>query len=224
MPKRAENTKKRPAKYAGDRVKSPWSNFKQDRKLDRCGAKKHSGEECRHRAGFGTDHPGIGRCKYHGGSTPGHNSVIARQHAVEFMGAPMDITPIQAIIWCIRISAGEVQWLSTEIAKIVEQEDWIEDTVSGKQLHVFQRARAETQDRLVSYSKIAISLGLAERSIRLAETFGATIARLLEDIKEQLVLTPAQANQWPQIVRRSLVVLEGGTAPKVQGMIEQEAS
>jgi len=36
-----------------------------------CGAKtKGDGEPCKRPAGWGTDHPGVGRCKLHGGATP----------------------------------------------------------------------------------------------------------------------------------------------------------
>ena len=37
---------------------------------DYCNARKTDGSGyCRHEAGWGTDHPGHGRCKFHGGST-----------------------------------------------------------------------------------------------------------------------------------------------------------
>lgn len=35
-----------------------------------CGAKR-KGKTCKHVAGFGTSHPGYGRCKYHGGNNTG---------------------------------------------------------------------------------------------------------------------------------------------------------
>lgn len=37
-----------------------------------CGATKRdgSGDKCHQPAGWGTDHPGEGKCKYHGGATP----------------------------------------------------------------------------------------------------------------------------------------------------------
>ena len=35
-----------------------------------CGARTRKGTPCRRPAGWGTDHPGVGRCKYHGGATP----------------------------------------------------------------------------------------------------------------------------------------------------------
>jgi hypothetical protein len=204
--------------------KTPYQRMRTDQKLSRCGAqRKGKAGLCQHEAGYGTDHVGFGRCKYHGGSTGSSKASAIKNEAVQFMGAPFDITPIDAIIWCVRITSGEIAFLSTELAKITEKDDWYEETVAGKQMHVLQRARADAQDRLVNYSKVAISLGLAERSIRLAEQFGATIARLLEGIKSELTLSPAQTNMWPTIVRRHLILLEGGTPPVKGGVIEGEA-
>ncbi len=47
-----------------------------------CGADKKSGGTCRRPAGWGTDHPGVGKCKLHGGATPiksGRYSKIKRE-------------------------------------------------------------------------------------------------------------------------------------------------
>jgi hypothetical protein len=40
----------------------------------KCGAKNRSGNPCRRPAGWGTDHPGSGRCKLHGGLSTGPKS------------------------------------------------------------------------------------------------------------------------------------------------------
>jgi len=202
MPRSAESARRRRA----PKQKIPKAQL---RAAGICGAMTKTGGWCQLKSGYGTTHPGIGRCKYHGGANPNNKKAAIKKEAVEFMGAPIDINPLDAIIWCIKITAGEVQWLSDEIAKVTEEE-WYEHTVVGKQMHILQRARADAQDRLVRYSKDAISLGLAERAIRLAEQFGSTIARLLEGIQRDLVLTPEQAQRWPLIVRKHLIIMEGG--------------
>ena len=175
-----------------------------------CGYKKRDGSgHCQQKAGHGTTHLGIGRCSSHEASHTVKKSAI-RKEAIQFMGAPKTINPFEAIIWCIRITAGEVEWLSQQIARIDDEDQWIEHTPLGKQMHVMQRTRADAQDRLVRYSRDAIQLGLAERAIRLAETYGQQIARLLEGIGAELGLTTAQKKEWPKIVRRQLIMLEGG--------------
>jgi hypothetical protein len=181
-----------------------------------CGYVNPEGNKCRLAAGWGTMHPGAGRCKHHGGNGKNGRKRAVPIEAAQFMGAPKDINPIDAITWCIRITAGEVEWLSVQIAEVDKQE-WIEYTPLGKQMNVLVRARAEAQDRLVRYSKDAIQLGLTARAIRLAEQFGATIARLLDGVSRDLVLTPAQQKVWPTIVRRHLILLEGA------GVVNNEA-
>ena len=165
-------------------------------------------EKCKLPAGFGTKHPGRGKCRYHGGNSPAHNAKAAREQAV-FMGAPVDINPLDAIIWCIKITAGEIEWLSNQIADLTDRkDDWYEYAVVGKQMNVLVRYRAEAQDRLVNYGKTAISLGLAERAVKLAEQFGSTIARLLTGVAEDLELSAAQRKKWPDVVRKNLVLIQ----------------
>lgn len=55
----------------------------------RCNAVKHQradGARCRKTAGWGTDHPGIGACKLHGGSTPAHVVRAERIRLAESIG------------------------------------------------------------------------------------------------------------------------------------------
>jgi hypothetical protein len=141
-------------------------------------------------AGLGTPHPGTGYCRFHGGNLPTQRKNAIVQEAVKFMGAPKEINPLDAIIWCIQLTAGEVEWLGEQIA-LIDEEEWIEHTPLGKQMHVLQRTRADAQDRLVRYSRDAIQLGLAERAVRLAEPFGAAIGLLVEGVEPTSALTKA---------------------------------
>lgn len=53
-----------------------------------CNARTRSGGTCSRVAGFGTDHLGQGRCKYHGGATPirsGRYSTITRPRIAELV-------------------------------------------------------------------------------------------------------------------------------------------
>jgi len=193
-----------------------------ERKPSVCGAiTRGTKTGCKRPAGWGTNHIGIGRCKTHTGQSPSgrKNSIVVE--AQQFMGAPKDINPLDAIMWCIRITAGEVEWLSREIAK-VPMEQWVEVAYIGRQMNVLQRSRADAQDRLVRYSRDAIQLGLAERAVKLAENFGMMIARLLENIAAELELSRKQKEMWPTIIRRQLILLEGGVPPEPAELVEGE--
>jgi hypothetical protein len=179
------------------------------RKIGFCGAKKRDGGKCRRSKGAGTDHPGIGHCALHGGTTPTQRLNSAKQTAV-LMGAPKEINPVDALYWCIKITAGEVEWLNEQIV-LLDKKDWIEESMLGKQMHLFVRERKEAVERLAGFSKQAISLGLAERAVRLAENYGVALSRLLKGVLDDLELTNYQRELAPVVVRKHLVLLEGSS-------------
>jgi len=100
---------------------------------ERCGAKNRpdpdTGEirTCRHMAGMGTTHPGVGHCKHHGGNTPAGNKYAARKYAEKLLGRERerfggnpelvgDISPAEALLEEVRRSVALVRWLEQRIA------------------------------------------------------------------------------------------------------------
>jgi hypothetical protein len=76
-----------------------------------CGAEKRNGKPCERPKGWGTSHPGVGRCKLHGGSTPNHEKAaqveIAKRECVA-LGLPIDTTPADALMEEVREACGNV--------------------------------------------------------------------------------------------------------------------
>lgn len=194
-----------------------------------CGARTRSGRPCRRRAGAGTDHLGYGRCSLHLGSTRTGRVHAAREEAkaaAVVMGAPLDIDPHEALLHCIRITAGEVAYATAMVGDLdVDQAvdelvttstrstadgTTTEETRRPKELHVWIRVRQDAVDRLARYSKMALDAGVAERQVRLAERYGTSIARLLGGVLEGLELSPEQQARAPEVVRRAMVLLEAG--------------
>lgn len=203
---RAAQQQKRREKSGAGRKK------KLQRTVGICGAKKRGGGVCALRAGQGTTHPGIGSCKFHGGSTPaGVRSAVAKQAVL--LGAPKEINPLDAIIWCIKMTAGEIDFYTEQMVEL-DKKNWLEETIMGKQMHVFARERALAQERLVKFSKDAISLGLAERAVKLAEQYGNTLARLIKGILDELMpyISKEGIELIPTIVRKHLLMAEEGTS------------
>lgn len=176
-----------------------------------CGAKRKGGKgRCQQPRGYGTDHYGFGRCKWHGGAAPNGRKAAAKDKAI-LMGAPLDINPLDALIWCIKLTAGEIQFCTQQM-EILEEDKWLEQTIMGKQLHLWARERQKATDRLAKFSKDALALGIADRAVRLAEQYGTSIARYTKGILEDLTpyLSPEGIKQAPLIVRKHLALLEGG--------------
>jgi hypothetical protein len=118
------------------------------------------------------------------------------------------MNPVEAIIWSIRITAGEVKWLSEQIAEI-DEKDWHENTVLGKQMHLYVRERRDRVGLLYKMGNDAIKLGLAERAIKMAEMYGVALSRFIMGVLDDLKLTDDQLQRAPGIVRKHLVALEG---------------
>jgi hypothetical protein len=176
-----------------------------------CGAKKRSGGVCMLGAGWGTDHYGHGKCKLHGGSTPTHVLNAAGDEYRKLFGTPMEINPLDALLWCIKVRAGEVKWLSDRMAEL-KPEEFIENTMLGKQFHLYARERQKAMADLVKFSQIAISLGIADRAVKLAETYGQLLAAYTQGLLDDLWphLSEEGRSRAPQFVRNRLLALDAG--------------
>ncbi len=174
------------------------------------GQRRKDSKLCMKKAGFGTNHLGIGYCKFHSGNAPTANLSAIKERA-RLMGAPREMNAVEAIVWCIKITAGEVEWLTERMGEI-PQEEWYEFTPLGKQMHVLARERRDRVELLAKLSKDALSLGLAERAIRMAENYGNTIAKLLQGIMGDLKLTKQQMAAAPAIIRKHLMLMESNTS------------
>lgn len=196
-----------------------------------CGAKKTSGKgTCGHSAGWGTDHPGVGRCKYHGGNTPTHRQAAQRQAAEEAVatyGLPVEVEPVEAIVDNLHRTAGHVRWLADEIAAF-EKGDLVygvyEDTATAAEggaavdrkvkrravpavlLKLYQQERKHYLD----VARVAVAAGIAEREIRIAEHQAAIFAAALRGILGDLGV--ADHPDVGKIVRRHFTLIEGGRA------------
>ncbi|HET7571780.1 MAG TPA: hypothetical protein VFJ77_03825 [Gaiellaceae bacterium] len=170
-----------------------------------CGAKTRSGGTCRMHAGSGTNHKGVGRCKLHGGSTPTHvASAIAyeaRRRAIEF-GEELPVEPGDALLTMLRLSAGMVAWTRDELARMDDRRTF--------EAQVLTRMYADERDRTARIAKAALDAGVAERMVRLAESYGELLATLIGNILKDIRLTAEQSERAPEIVRRRLLELDPG--------------
>lgn len=90
-----------------------------------CGGKRRGGREgtCRRRAGSGTSHVGVGRCKVHGGATRSHVIAAERKiarHTANIYGIPRHIDPGSGLIEEYWRTAGIVAGLEAKVASLQE--------------------------------------------------------------------------------------------------------
>jgi hypothetical protein len=167
---------------------------------------------CKRPAGYGTDHPGVGRCKQHGGNSPsgiksaaviiGEGSILTGKTV---MGIPVEMDPADALTKCIAIAAGEVAYCTAQIMQLNELKDemYEQDHLGRRQLHLWIRERRGCIDRLAKLSKMALDAGVAERQVQLAEQQADLIIAVIDAMVEELGLKPDQMQKaLPQVLVR----------------------
>lgn len=143
-----------------------------------CGAKKRQQEEdgtvtyCTLSAGWGTDHLGTGRCKFHGGNTKtqraGARKVQADQE-VRAMLAQLDVQPVDDPLTALSLAAGQIVAWQQAVAATVNRlgEDGIryEGAAGAEQLRaevgMYERAMDRVEKVLSGIARLDIDARLA---------------------------------------------------------------
>lgn len=132
-----------------------------------CNARKKNGDSCRAFAGQGTNHPGTGRCKFHGGATPNHDKRAVKQEMKRRMvtlGEPdQEITALGALLSELYASTGHVAWLREQIAGMSPEHL---GTVEGQAI---VRLYDTERDRKTKIAKMCTEAGVDEAAVRIAE-------------------------------------------------------
>lgn len=173
---------------------------------------------CTKTAGWGTQHPGTGRCRLHGGNTAAGIAYAGRElaaDAVRNYGLPVDIDPHTALVEELQRSAGHVAFLHAKVQSLDESE--MEGPVGGAQggipehkpsvwIVMYDRERKH----LTELAATCIKVGIEERKVRVAEQMGQVFAEAIKGILTDLeVIDHPKAGE---VVRKHLVGLQGGQA------------
>lgn len=178
-------------------------------------------------AGHGTEHPGIGRCKRHGGSTPNHvasaRKEIAKRHVATY-GLPTEIDPHAALLEELHRTAGHVAWLGLVIAagELPAEESPTgrartikldQDTIQGQTPSVWLQLYHQERQHYLSVAKACIAAGIEERRVKLAEDQGQLVAELFRRVIEdpELALPAPQRALARTVVARHLRLLPPGS-------------
>lgn len=172
-----------------------------------CGGPKRQGEgTCTRPAGWGTPHPGVGRCKLHGGSTSSH--VVAAERAatkaaVARLGLPREVDPHTALLEEVHRCAGAVEWLGLIVGaieegdlvwgdakKITQGDGTAVTSVAG--VNTWIRLWQDERDRLVRVSKVAIDAGVDVRRVELEQARVSMQAAGVRAGMDALGLEPGQ--------------------------------
>src|SRR4051794_15800762 len=198
-----------PVQLEADRGPSRW-----------CGARTRGGRNCQHEAGWGTDHPGWGRCKMHGGNSRNGRLFAARLEALASIppaGGESDVEPIDALLFCVRREAARGVWLRLRLELL--DPDGSAISAPAAELH---RLEAQGTERLARFSKMALDAGVAERKVRLvarqAEALAHAFTTALDQHPIAAAMSVAERAELVRLFAAQLALLESGA-----GDVEGEA-
>jgi hypothetical protein len=146
-----------------------------------------------------------------------------------FMGSPIDVHPHEALLHALRVTAGEVAYCDEQIRKLQEDElferpaetyyaqmpsgAWqlIEEKRDAEVISRWVQLRDGSLDRMAKYSKMALDVGIEERTVQLAERQAELVTRFFESVLDELELTPEQYEKLGPAMRKNLVLTQGAT-------------
>lgn len=183
---------------------------------------KRTGKRCKRDPAIGLD-----KCAIHCGLSKAQRDEIAARFlaeqkarkAVETYGLPRDISPTDALLEEVRYSAGHVAWLRAKVAELeaadlvwgmTEQVDKGAtefagvDTTHAATVNVWLDLYFRERKHLLDLTKTAISVGIEERRVRLAEAQGALMNDVIRRILARLSLSADQSALLPVVVPEEL--------------------
>ena len=186
---------------------------------DRCTAKsKQSGERCKR----GTT-PGVDKCYIHAGVSKaelaGRAAEEEAKRAVITYGLPRDVSPSDALLEEVRFTAGHVAWLRGRVSDLAPDaltwgtREMVDkqatefpgtDTTEAAAVNMWLELYYRERKHLVDVCKAAISVGIEERMVRLAEAQGALLNDVIRRILARLSLSSAQSALLPVVVPEEL--------------------
>lgn len=166
----------------------------------RCGAVRKGRPPCKHPAGYGTDHVGIGRCKFHAGSTPSHvrsAQLVLQRQACESLGIPVEIEPGEALMRALWRAQGNVTFYEALVRQLATHPGELTVGPEGELLdagalyaptfhesgkptgeakpHVLLMLYHEAERWLATVAEKCLRAGVEERRVRLAERDAAQL-------------------------------------------------
>ena len=198
---------------------------------DPCGAKKRDGNPC-----GAAPMKGQRRCARHGGKSPQAKKAAERrlaeqeatrnmEKAVRTLGITdkyQDVDPGKALLEEISVTYAHVQWLREKVAELdgddlawgkvsheegVGPEGPIDKITEKAEPSVWYQLYLREREHLVKVTTAALKAGIEERRVRLAESQGELVHRVIRGILEALNLTTDQWALVQTVVPRELRAL-----------------
>lgn len=152
----------------------------------RCGGRKRQGDgTCTQAAGWGTSHPGTGRCKLHGGSTPTQTIAAERAQAeteARRLLAELDTPAVGDPLSALLTLAGQVTAWQQATAELVNRLNSVryESARGGEQLRAEVALYERAMDRAATVLAAVARLNIEERLARVTERQADTVVAAID--------------------------------------------
>jgi hypothetical protein len=194
-----------------------------------CGAPKRTkpGEICMMPAGSGTDHPGTGKCRHHGGTSRSHR--VGAAHAeLNGMARALHVSPAQALQAALSLTAGQTAYARQKVAELREDEMYErhinrETGIPQVLPNVWLVVLENSVGRMAKFAKLASDAGIAERDMNVKEAQTQMMGALLQGVLGELDLTPEQLARVAPAIRKNMQMLPRGEEPEGNPVIEGTA-
>lgn len=177
------------------------------------------GELCDRYAGTNTEHPGVGRCRQHGGNTPNglREGAWAMAHA---FARALDCTPWEGLLQAVRIAAGRVAFCEMKLSQVTEDrqleppdnkgvsEAARTHDYQGTNVYYWVKQAELWHDKLAKVSALAIQQGVAERFVRQLETEARIMLQATHRTLDELGFSDEEKQRAVVIMSRNLLALE----------------
>lgn len=182
-----------------------------------CGATKRdgSGAPCRLPAGHGTSHPGYGRCKRHGGSTPDqvdHARRLMAEHAAREFGIPIKVSAQEALTNELWVAVGQVEFYRARVRELTSKPndamingvtrvarttrtgreqfggiDTNEQTsIAEARAHVWVQLLHQAERHLLDVAAVCAKLGIEQQAVDAVRMQGELLMRIILVFLERL--------------------------------------
>lgn len=172
-----------------------------------CGAMTKRGVRCRAFAGQGTDHPGVGSCKFHGGSTRNGKkralALEAKQRMVAMSVPVEDAQPHAILLHELTVSAGHVGWLREEIATLKPRE------IGDERSRVLLTRYDDERERLTRIAKACSDAGVDDALIRIEQVKAMQVVRVITDAARDAGIPRDYITALGPALRRQFALLAG---------------
>lgn len=178
-----------------------------------CGAKTRqegANPTCSLSAGWGTDHPGVGHCRLHGGNTPAQKiraEKIRVDRDANAALAKLHVAPIEDPVTSLLQLGGQVvawQEATADLVNKLGDQVRYEGVAGGEQLRAEVGLWERSMDRAIQVLGLIAKLNLEERAVALDERQAEQVIATIEAVLTFLGITGPQAEEARQVAVRHL--------------------